>query len=36
MLGFPKAKVDKFLNQIINENGDLTVENLIKEALKRI
>lgn len=36
MLGFPKAKVDKFLNAILKENNDLTVENLIKEALKRI
>jgi Holliday junction DNA helicase RuvA len=36
MLGFPKAKVDKFLDQILNSNKDLTVENLIKEALKRI
>ena len=36
MLGFPKAKVDKFLNEILKENNDLTVENLIKEALKRI
>ncbi|NOQ28359.1 MAG: Holliday junction branch migration protein RuvA [Bacteroidales bacterium] len=36
MLGFPKAKVDKFLNEILKDNTDLTVENLIKEALKRI
>jgi Holliday junction DNA helicase RuvA len=36
MLGFPKAKVDKFLSQILKENSDLSVENLIKEALKRI
>ncbi len=36
MLGFPKAKVDKFLDQILKENTELTVENLIKEALKRI
>ncbi|MDA3953201.1 MAG: Holliday junction branch migration protein RuvA [Bacteroidales bacterium] len=36
MLGFPKAKVDKFISQILAENQDLSVENLIKEALKRI
>ncbi|MFK5884044.1 MAG: Holliday junction branch migration protein RuvA [Candidatus Izemoplasma sp.] len=36
MLGFPKAKVDNFLNKILKENNNLTVENLVKEALKRI
>jgi len=36
MLGFPKAKVEKFLSQILKDNGDLTVEELIKETLKRI
>lgn len=36
MLGFPKAKVDKIINEILKENKGLTVEGLIKEALKRI
>jgi len=36
MLGFPKAKVDKIINEILKENKGLSVENLIKESLKRI
>lgn len=36
MLGFPKAKVDKIINEILKENKGLTVEGLIKEALRRI
>ncbi len=36
MLGFPKAKVDKIINEILKQNKILSVEELIKEALKRI
>ncbi|MFC2096122.1 Holliday junction branch migration protein RuvA [Bacteroidota bacterium] len=36
MLGFPKAKVDKIINEILKKNNNLSVEELIKEALKRI
>jgi len=36
MLGFPKAKVDKLINHILKEQKDLTVEDLVKESLKRI
>jgi len=36
MLGFPKNKVDKVINNILKENNDLRVEGLIKEALKRL
>jgi Holliday junction DNA helicase RuvA len=36
MLGFPKNKVDKVINNILKENKDLRVEGLIKEALKRL
>lgn len=36
MLGFPKAKVDKIINEILKQNKALSVEELIKEALKRI
>ena len=36
MLGFPKAKVDKIINEIFKQKSDLSVEELIKEALKRI
>ncbi|MFC2152645.1 RuvA C-terminal domain-containing protein [Bacteroidota bacterium] len=36
MLGFPKAKVDKIINEIIKQNKEMSVESLIKEALKRI
>lgn len=36
MLGFPKAKMDKLINTILKENSNQRVEELIKEALKRI
>lgn len=36
MLGFPKVKVEKVLNNILNLKSDYSVEGLIKEALKRI
>jgi Holliday junction DNA helicase RuvA len=36
MLGFPKVKVEKVLNNILNQKSDYSVEGLIKEALKRI
>ncbi len=36
MLGFPKAKVDKIINDILLKDNDLSVEELIKQALKRI
>ncbi|OFX88182.1 MAG: Holliday junction DNA helicase RuvA [Bacteroidetes bacterium GWF2_33_16] len=36
MLGFPKAKIDKLLSDILKERRDFTVEELIKESLKRI
>ncbi len=36
MLGFPKVKVDKIINEILKQNKVLSVEELIKEALKRI
>lgn len=36
MLGFPKVKVDKIINEILKQNKMLSVEELIKEALKRI
>lgn len=36
MLGFPKNKVDKVINLILKEHSDLKVEDLIKEALKRL
>lgn len=36
MLGFPKAKVDKIVNEILKKSSELSVEGLIKEALKRI
>ena len=36
MLGFPKNKVDKIINIILKENKELRVEDLIKEALKRL
>jgi len=35
MLGFPKAKIEKLLSDILKEFQGLTVENLVKEALKR-
>lgn len=36
MLGFPKVKVDKLINNILKEQQGLTVEDLVKESLKRI
>jgi len=36
MLGFPKSKVDKIINEILKQKSTLSVEELIKEALKRI
>ncbi len=36
MLGFPKAKVDKIINDILLKDNNLSVEELIKQALKRI
>jgi len=36
MLGFAKAAADKALDQIIKTEGNLTVEGLIKSALKRL
>jgi len=36
MLGFPKAKVDKIINEILKKDSNLSVEELIKAALKRI
>ncbi|MFP4023873.1 MAG: Holliday junction branch migration protein RuvA [Thiohalospira sp.] len=36
MLGFPKVKVDKLINNILKEKQGLTVEDLVKESLKRI
>ncbi len=36
MLGFPKTKVDKIINEILKQNAMRSVEELIKEALKRI
>lgn len=36
MLGFPKIKVEKLINNILKEKKDLTVEDLVKESLKRI
>lgn len=36
MLGFPKNRVDKLINDILKEKKDLTVEDLVKESLKRI
>jgi len=36
MLGFVKAQAEKVLNSIVVANPDLTVENLIKLALKRL
>ncbi len=36
MLGFVKAQAEKVLNSIVTANPDLTVENLIKLALKRL
>lgn len=36
MLGFPKNISEKEINKIISENKNLTVEEIIKEALKRV
>lgn len=36
MLGFPKAKVDKIINEILKQKQASSVEELIKQALKRI
>lgn len=36
MLGFPKAKIDKLLSDILKDNKNMTVEELVKESLKRI
>ena len=36
MLGFSKSATEKVLDQIIREGGELTVEGLIKSALKRL
>ena len=35
-LGFSKSSVDKVLDRIIGESEDLSVEELIKEALKKL
>jgi len=35
-LGFSKPTVEKVIRQILKEQNDLTVEGLIKEALKRL
>ncbi len=36
MLGFPKAASDKSIKAILKESPDVTVENLIRLALKRL
>jgi len=36
MLGFPKNSVNKTLEKLLREEKDLTVESLIKKALKRL
>lgn len=36
MLGFPKVKVEKIIHSILQQNSKLSVEELIKEVLKRI
>ena len=36
MLGFPKSKIEKLINDILKEHRDFTVEQLVKESLKRI
>lgn len=36
MLGFSKASVQKVLDQILHQENDLTVEELIKKALKKL
>jgi Holliday junction DNA helicase RuvA len=34
-LGFPKKRVEKIINEIIKENPEISLEQTIKEALKR-
>ncbi|MCF6364840.1 MAG: Holliday junction branch migration protein RuvA [Bacteroidales bacterium] len=34
MLGFPKAKTEKAVNSILSKEKDITVEELVKKALK--
>lgn len=36
MLGFSKGSVQKILDKMLSENRDLSVEELIKQALKRL
>ncbi len=36
MLGFSKASVHKVLDKILREERDITVEELVKKALKRL
>jgi len=36
MLGFPKAKVEKVIQDIIKNEPSVTVEGLVKESLKRM
>jgi len=36
MLGFSKASVQKVLDQILQQENDITVEELIKKALKKL
>jgi Holliday junction DNA helicase RuvA len=36
MLGFPKAKIEKLLSDILKDHKSLSVEALVKESLKRI
>lgn len=36
MLGFPKAKIEKLLSDILKDHKSLSVEELVKESLKRI
>jgi len=36
MLGFSKASVQKVLDKILREERDITVEELVKKALKRL
>jgi Holliday junction resolvasome RuvABC DNA-binding subunit len=36
MLGFPKGAVSKVLEKIVRDEKDLTVEEMIKRALKNL
>ncbi|MBI4648837.1 MAG: Holliday junction branch migration protein RuvA [Bacteroidia bacterium] len=36
MLGFAKGQVEKVIGKIISENNQITIEDLVKEALKRL